>query len=147
MPDEQSGEVGGIQNTVTNLGASIGTAVAGALLIAVLTSTLLEGVAQNPAVPEAVSTQATVELSSGVPFISDVDLDAALLDAGVEPAVAAAIVEENAQARLVGLRAALAALAVVALLALCFDRKIPAHPSSSPTSEPGPDPEPADAKG
>ena len=30
VPDEQSGEVGGIQNTVTNLGASIGTALAGA---------------------------------------------------------------------------------------------------------------------
>ena len=29
VPDEQSGEVGGIQNTVTNLGASIGTALSG----------------------------------------------------------------------------------------------------------------------
>ena len=28
VPDEQSGEVGGLQNTVTNLGASIGTALA-----------------------------------------------------------------------------------------------------------------------
>ena len=34
VPDEQSGEVGGLQNTVTNLGASIGTALAGAVLIA-----------------------------------------------------------------------------------------------------------------
>ena len=33
VPDEQSGEVGGLQNTVTNLGASIGTALAGAVLI------------------------------------------------------------------------------------------------------------------
>src|SRR5215469_11782689 len=33
VPDEQSGEVGGVQNTVTNLGASIGTALAGAVLI------------------------------------------------------------------------------------------------------------------
>ncbi|HXZ75403.1 MAG TPA: MFS transporter, partial [Streptosporangiaceae bacterium] len=32
VPDEQSGEVGGVQNTVTNLGASIGTALAGAVL-------------------------------------------------------------------------------------------------------------------
>jgi MFS family permease len=28
VPDEQSGEVGGVQNTMTNLGASIGTALA-----------------------------------------------------------------------------------------------------------------------
>src|SRR5207248_2614860 len=33
VPDEQSGEVGGLQNTLTNLGASIGTALAGAVLI------------------------------------------------------------------------------------------------------------------
>ncbi len=38
VPDEQSGEVGGIQNTVTNLGASIGTALAGAVLISALTT-------------------------------------------------------------------------------------------------------------
>ena len=31
VPDERSGEVGGLQNTVTNLGTSIGTALAGAV--------------------------------------------------------------------------------------------------------------------
>ncbi len=37
VPDEQSGEVGGLQNTGTQLGASIGTALAGAVLISALT--------------------------------------------------------------------------------------------------------------
>ena len=37
VPDQQSGEVGGVQNTVTNLGASIGTALSGAVLISALT--------------------------------------------------------------------------------------------------------------
>ena len=36
VSDEETGQVGGIQNTVTNLGASIGTALAGAALIAAL---------------------------------------------------------------------------------------------------------------
>ena len=52
MPDEQSGEVGGVQNTVTNLGASIGTALAGAVLISALTASFLTGVQNNPAVPK-----------------------------------------------------------------------------------------------
>ena len=52
VPDSQSGEVGGVQNTVTNLGASIGTALSGAILIAVLTTTFLGSVASNPADPE-----------------------------------------------------------------------------------------------
>src|SRR4029453_19129762 len=70
VPDEQSGEVGGLQNTVTNLGASIGTALAGAVLIAVLTTSFLNGIANNPDVPDRVVAQAQTELSSGVPFIS-----------------------------------------------------------------------------
>ncbi len=51
VPDEQSGEVGGLQNTLTNLGASIGTALSGAVLIAVLTSSFFTGIQNNPAVP------------------------------------------------------------------------------------------------
>jgi hypothetical protein len=51
VPDEQSPEVGGLQNTGTNLGASIGTALAGAILIAALTSSFLTEIDQNPAVP------------------------------------------------------------------------------------------------
>ena len=38
-PDRESAEVGGLQNSVTNLGASLGTALVGAVLIASLTTT------------------------------------------------------------------------------------------------------------
>ena len=36
VPDSESSEVGGLQNTATNLGASLGTALAGSVLIPVL---------------------------------------------------------------------------------------------------------------
>ena len=74
LPDEQSDEVGGLQNTLTNLGISVGTALTGAIVIAALTSSLLTGVKQNPAVPASVSSQATTKLAGGVPFISDAEL-------------------------------------------------------------------------
>ncbi len=48
LPTSESGEVGGIQNTVTNLGASIGTALAGTVLIAVLTTTFLGARLERP---------------------------------------------------------------------------------------------------
>ena len=48
VPDEQSGEVGGLQNTVTNLGASIGTALTGAVLIAALTASFVTSVRAKP---------------------------------------------------------------------------------------------------
>ena len=95
VPDEQSGEVGGVQNTMTNLGASIGTALAGAVLIAALTSSFLSGISHNPAVPASVSAQGRRRPRRRAPFISDADLQAALDKAGVPPATADAIVEEN----------------------------------------------------
>jgi MFS family permease len=125
VPDEQSGEVGGVQNTFTNLGASIGTAVAGAVLISVLTASFFSGIADNPAVPDDLASKAQVELASGVPFISDADLNAALDDAGVPPKTADSIVDENADARLDGLRAALSVLGAIALIALFLVGRIP----------------------
>src|SRR6516162_7310047 len=136
VPDEQSGEVGGIQNTVTNLGASIGTALSGAVLIAALTSSFLAGVQNNPDVPKDVVTQAQVQLSGGAPFISDKDLQAQLNKAGVSGKTADAIVTENANARIDGLRSSLSVLAVLALIALFTSRRIPAEqPTASADSE------------
>jgi MFS family permease len=125
VPDERTGEVGGLQNTVTNLGASIGTALAGAVLISALTSSFFTGIADNPDVPDRVVSQAEVELTSGVPFVSDKDLEAALDEAQVRPSVTDAIVEENADARIDGLRAALAVLALFSMLAFVAARRLP----------------------
>jgi len=126
VPDEQSPEVGGLQNTATNLGASIGVALAGSFLIVVLTSSFLTGIQGNPAVPNDVSAQASVELASGIPFVSDAQLSQALADANVPPDTAQAIVDENEQARLDGLKAALSILAVLSLVGLFASRRIPA---------------------
>ena len=82
VPDDQSPEVGGVQNTMTNLGASLGTALAGSLLIATLTSAFLTNIQQSQAIPASAKQQAQVELAGGVPFISDADLEAALDEAG-----------------------------------------------------------------
>jgi hypothetical protein len=132
VPDERSGEVGGLQNTLTNLGASIGTALAGAVLISALTSSFFVNLADSPDVPDRVVAQAQVELTSGVPFISDRDLEAALADTTVRPEVADAIVEDNADARVDGLRAALAVLGLLALVAVVAARRLPTVPPSDP---------------
>jgi MFS family permease len=136
VPDELSPEVGGLQNTATNIGASLGTALVGSILIASLTASLIAGIQQNPDVPSRVKEQADTKLSSGVPFLSDKDLKAALDDAGVRGDTAKAIVDENGKARLNGLRTALAIVALVAVLALFFTGAIP-------TRQPGAEPEAA----
>jgi MFS family permease len=135
VPDERSGEVGGLQNTVTNLGASIGTALAGAALIAALTSSFLSGIQDNPDVPDRMADSAEVELAGGIPFISDADLEAALDEAGVRPDVADAIVEENEQARIEALQVSLSILAALGVAALFAARRLPSTPATKEAQE------------
>jgi MFS family permease len=135
--DEQSGEVGGLQNTATNLGASLGTALVGSVLIAVLSANLAVGISENPAIPHSVAEQAAVKLEGGVPFVSDAELQTALDDAGVPPDIASAAVDENSKARIVGLQAGLSIVALMTVLALFFTGSIPAL-------QPGSEPKPGD---
>ncbi len=137
VPDEQSGEVGGLQNTVTNLGASIGTALSGAVLVAALTTSLIAGVQNNPAVPADLKAKANTELASGVPFLSDKDLRAALDQAGVPKETADAIVQENATARIDALRSSLSVIAVIALIALFTSLSIPTRQPAGAAGEGG----------
>jgi len=64
VPDRESAEVGGLQNTVTNLGASLGTVLVGAVLIGSLTTGLVNGVQDSSAIRANVKTQATTQRTS-----------------------------------------------------------------------------------
>ena len=125
VPDEQTGEVGGLQNTLTNLGASVGTALAGAVLISGLTASFLSGVQDNEAIPQDLSSQAQVELAGGIPFIANDELSEALTEAGITGDTADEILKENEESRIAGLRASLFVLALLALLALFLTNGIP----------------------
>jgi EmrB/QacA subfamily drug resistance transporter len=125
VPDDQSPEVGGVQNTMTNLGASMGTALAGSVMIAMVTSAFLTNIQQSNAIPARVKSDAQVELAGGVPFISDADLEAALDDARVNRRATEATLDAYSEARLDGLRSALAILTVLVLLALFAAQRIP----------------------
>jgi MFS family permease len=141
VPDAESAAVGGLQNTITNLGISVGTALTGAIVTAALTASFLTGVQQNSAVHEATKSQASTKLAGGVPFISDAELKSSLDKAGVSSEASAAIVEENETAQLDGLRSALAVLAFVALIALAFSRRLPnVQPGAAAGAAPGDQP-------
>jgi hypothetical protein len=130
VPDDESPEVGGVQNTMTNLGASMGTALAGSVMIAAVTTAFLANVQQSSAIPDRVKSQAQVELAGGVPFVSDADLEAALDEAAVDERTTEAALDAYADARIEGLRNALAILAVLVVVALFFAQRIP-------TTQPG----------
>ncbi len=139
VPDEKSGEVGGLQNTGTQLGASIGTALAGAVLISAMTTSFFTGIENNPNVPDSVVSQARTKLAGGVPFMSQADAKAALKKANVPPATADEIVKQNEKSQIDGLRAAEAILALLALVALPFTRGIPTvQPGAKAKPRPSP---------
>jgi MFS family permease len=131
VPDDESPEAGGLQNTMTNLGASLGTALAGSLLIGALTAAFIANVQQSPAIPASAKKQAEVELAGGIPFVSDADLRKGLEEAGAEDDATEAALDAYADARLSGLKAALAILAVMAIGALFLAQRIPTRPPGS----------------
>lgn len=125
VDDSFSAEVGGLQNTATNLAASLGVALIGSVLIATLTTAAAAGIQDNPAIPDSVKTQASTHLVGSVPFLSDTQLTDALVKAGASEVVAASLVDVNAQARLDALRAAFALAALLAAGALFFTGRLP----------------------
>ena len=136
VPTEKSSEVGGLQNTASQLGASIGTALAGSILIAALTASFLAGIEANPNVPQSMKTQADTNLAAGAPFVSDKEAQAQLEKAGVPVDVQDDILAEYKDSQIAGLRTALSILAVMGVIALFFTGRIP-------KKQPGSEPEPA----
>jgi Na+/melibiose symporter-like transporter len=125
VPDDQSPEVGGLQNTMTNLGASMGTALAGSLLFATLTTAFVANIQKNPDIPNRVEDKVTVNLTGSIPFVSDADLEKALDEAHLRNKTTDAAIASYQDARLDGLRAALGILAVMAIVALLLAGRIP----------------------
>jgi MFS family permease len=128
VPDDESPEVGGVQNTMTNLGASMGTALAGSVMIAAVAASFLTNIQQNDAIPARVKEQAQVELAGGVAFVSDADLEAALDEANVSDRTTEEALDAYRDARIDGLKTALAILAALVLGALFFSGRIPTRP-------------------
>jgi MFS family permease len=125
VPDDRSPEVGGVQNTMTNLGASLGTALAGSVMIAAVTSAFIANINASPAIPASVKSNAQVQLAGGVPFVSDADLEKALDEANVDQQAANAALDAYRSARISGLTSSLALLAFVSLFGLFIAQRIP----------------------
>jgi MFS family permease len=124
----KTNEAGGLQGTAQNLGASLGTALIGAVLIAALTSGFVSRVEENPAVTEPVSDRIAQVAEEGIPVVPVDDVEQALLDAGVSSEEATAIADDYGDAQLQGLKRAIGAVAIFALLSLWFTRGLPATP-------------------
>jgi hypothetical protein len=137
---KQRGEAGGLQYTAQNLGSSLGTALIGAVVIGALGTLLLQNVQASPALDAQLKQQASVELSSGVPFVSDAQLETALSGTDLSATEQQAILDANVDARLGALRIGMIAIALFALLTFLPAGRLPAKPLVD-VEEPAPEEE------
>jgi predicted MFS family arabinose efflux permease len=121
-PKELAGDVGSLRGTTQNLAAAVGTAVAGALLVGLLSATVLRSVAENPKLPPEI--QAEVDLDS-INFISNDRLQTVLQATTASPAQVAEAVRINTEARLRALKIGLVIMAGIAMLAIIPAQRLP----------------------
>lgn len=132
-PKELAGDVGSLRGTTNNLAAAVGTAVAGALLVGLLSTIVLGRVAATPELTPEV--QAMVNLDS-INFVSNDRLRTTLETAGATPEQVTAAVVVNAESRLRALKIGLLLMAAIALLSIIPAGRLPDY---KPGEIPDPD--------
>ncbi len=139
VPPSQSSEAGGLQGTFQNLGASLGTALIGAILLAGLASGFNTKVSNDPNLPDSTKQQVEAATQDGVDIASVDQVEQVALDSGLPPDEATAVAGHYGDAEVEALRVALLGVAIAAIGSLWFTRKLPMHmpdePEASSASE------------
>jgi MFS family permease len=127
IPAERGSEAGGLQGTAMNLGASLGVALIGSILIVSLVGGFQKAVLADPALA-AVAPQLTAQAEANANFVTVEQVTLAAEQAGLSPEEVAAVTEYYANAQIMALKVAFAALAFFALLALWYVQTLPTRP-------------------
>jgi MFS family permease len=127
-PPDKTNEAGGLQGTAQNLGASLGTALIGSVLLLGLLNGFTTSVQHNPAVSEATKTQIAAATEKGIPIVTTDQVHSALIDAGATPAEADAVTTDYGNSQLDALKTAMLAVAFLAVVGFWFTRRLPGRP-------------------
>jgi MFS family permease len=114
-PKELAGDVGSLRGTTQNLAAAVGTAVAGALLVGLLSTIVLGKIAANPMLPKEIQTQVDLD---NITFVSNDRLRSVMENTTATPQQVQEAVRVNTEARLRALKIGLLIMAGLALLAV-----------------------------
>ncbi len=135
VPPSKSSEAGGLQGTFQNLGASLGTALIGAILLAALAAGFHSNVSHDPSVSESTKQQVAAATEDGVDIASVDQVEKAAIDAGLPPDEAATVADHYGDAEVDALRLALMGVAIAAIGSLWFTRKLPLHMPAEPADQ------------
>jgi EmrB/QacA subfamily drug resistance transporter len=129
--DDERSEAAGLQYTAQQLGAALGTALVGAVLITGLLTSFSSNVSNDPRISADVNQQVGVHLQGNVSFVSADQVRSAADDAGIDPATTDAIVEGYEDAQLKALKTALLAAGFIVLAAFFSTGGLPGRPQDS----------------
>lgn len=133
-PKELAADVGALRGTTQNLAAGVGTAIAGALLVGLLSSAVLYRLADNPVLTPEI--QAQVDLDN-INFVSNDRLLGILEGTTATPEQVQEALAVNTESRLRALKIALLLMAGVALLAIFPSSRLPHYmPGEIPANPP-----------
>jgi MFS family permease len=135
FPKEKAGDVGSLRGAANNLATAVGTALAGALIVGVLGTSVNREVAKNPLFPGELKTQVNLDKVS---FISNNHLRRIMERTTATPEQVAEAVRLNTDARLVALKVSIFTLAGLALLAYFPAGALPGRVLSEAEGEPAP---------
>jgi Major Facilitator Superfamily len=121
----KTSETGGLQGTALNLGASIGTALIGAVLIVGLINGFNSRIADNQDLPQSVRQTIAANTEEGIDIVPVSEVKQRALSKGLPSDQADEIASAYGDAQLEALKKSLGAVAVVALLSLWFTRRLP----------------------
>jgi len=123
-PKQFAGDVGSLRGTVKNLAAGVGTAIAGALAVAILSVNIERSLLDNPAIPPELIRQ--VDLNRAT-FVSNERLKDVMTSTTATPEQITEAVRINADARLRALKLSFLLLAGIALLVIVPVGRLPGY--------------------
>ncbi|MFB1294456.1 MFS transporter [Mycobacterium sp. pW049] len=123
-PKELAGDVGSVRGTTQNLASAVGTAIAGAMLVGILSLNVGQAVVNNVDIPDRLIAQ--VDLDQ-VNFVSNDQLREVLAATDASEAEVEAAVQVNTDARLRALKLGLLILAGVSAVAILPASRLPGY--------------------
>ena len=133
-PKELAGDVGSLRGTTQNLAAAVGTAVAGALLVGLLSAIVLGSIAANPVLSKDIQQELNLD---NITFVSNDRLRSVLESTTATPQQVEEAVRVNTEARLRALKIGLLVLAGLGLLAIIPAGRLPNYlPGEIPSEQP-----------
>jgi MFS family permease len=134
-PKELAGDVGSLRGVTQNLAAAVGTALVGAMLVGLLSSTIIGSLNKNPVITAELTDDVNL---TNLNFFSDAQLKERLGATSATPEQLSEALRINSEARIQALKTGFLVLSALALIALLPCRWLPDYrPGAEPPARPG----------